>query len=57
MKYFLNVHIPRTDYGKRNILHDGANIYNDLTKQMKECTSLTMFKSQLKSFISENIYE
>lgn len=41
----------RTNYGKKSILYDGAQLYNELPKNIKEAKSLNTFKKILKSHI------
>lgn len=53
----LELHLPRTEYGKRSILYNGANMYNNLPNDIKENHTMSMFKSKLKQYISENIFE
>lgn len=45
---------PRTNYSKRNITYEGANIYNNLPSNIKNVSSFNIFKSQLSKYITEN---
>lgn len=51
----LKLHTPRTEYGKRNILYDGTKLFNNLPDEIKEITSIHVFKAKLKSYVFENI--
>lgn len=42
---------PRTKYGKRNIMYEGANLYNKLPKDIKEIKSSNIYKKTLKKYI------
>lgn len=44
----LMLYVPRTNYGLKTIVNEGAQIYNKLTKDIKEIKSLTLFKKALK---------
>ena len=44
----------RTNYSKRNITYEGANIYNNLPSNIKNLSSFNIFKSQLSKYITEN---
>lgn len=48
-----DIHLPftRTKYGKKNLTHEGAQIFNKLPKHIKECKSLLVFKKLLKQHI------
>lgn len=48
-----NIHLPRhrTNYGKKTILYEGAQLYNKLPKTIKDATSLQSFKQLLKLHI------
>lgn len=50
-----DIHVPftRTKYGKRNLTHEGAQIFNKLPKHIKECKSLQLFKKLLKLHITQ----
>lgn len=39
---------PRTNYGIKNIMFEGAYLYNKLPKDIKQCKSLNTFKKLLK---------
>lgn len=43
---------PRTNYGKRNITFESAQLYNKLPSNIKECKSMQTFKKLLKSYFS-----
>lgn len=47
----------RTNYGKKSILYDGAQLYNELPKTIKEAKSLFTFKKLLKSHILKDFHE
>lgn len=47
----LCLRMPRTNYGKKNILYEGAKFYNSLPKLVKTAKSLTSFKKSLKNHI------
>ena len=51
-----NIFIPvsRTQTGKKHIAHEGAQIYNDLPKEIKDATSFINFKNKLKSYFQIN---
>lgn len=42
---------PRTNYGKRNLMYEGAKLYNKLPKDIKDVSSFSTFKKLLKSHI------
>lgn len=42
---------PRTNYGKKNIMFEGAKLYNKLPKDLKEINSINLFKKVLKKHI------
>ena len=46
----------RTNYGKKAITYEGAQLYNNLPKNIKESKSLAVFKSKLKHYIYKLIY-
>lgn len=45
---------PRTNFGKHNIMHEGAKLYNSLPPMIKQTKSTTTFKILLKKFVSDN---
>lgn len=46
---------PRTNYGKKSITYEGAQLFNKLPSNIKEATSLFIFKKRLKDYILEKI--
>lgn len=50
----INLYSPRTNYGKKNLMHEGAQIYNKLPRDIKESKSLKTFKKLLKYYIKNN---
>lgn len=42
---------PRTNYGKKCILYEGANLYNKLPSDIKDAKSLSTFKRLLKQHL------
>lgn len=44
----LMLRAPRTNYGKRNLMYEGAKLYNKLPKDIKESQSIQSFKKLLK---------
>ena len=40
----ISLRTPRTKYGRKNIMYEGANLYNSLPKDIKDITSLNSFK-------------
>lgn len=44
---------PRTNYGIKNIKYEGAKIYNNLPKYIKEIQSFPLFKKTLKFHITK----
>lgn len=48
-----NIYLPkiRTNYGKKNIMSEGAILYNSLPNNIKLAKNINSFKSQLKSHI------
>lgn len=46
---------PRTNYGKSNILYEGARMYNKLPTDIKDAKSSTTFKKYLKVYITQNV--
>lgn len=45
---------PRTNYGKRNITYESAQLYNKLPTVIKEAKSMLIFKRQLKNILQNN---
>lgn len=45
---------PRTNYGKKNILFEGAKIYNKLPKDIKNIQSINTYKKLLKHYVTLN---
>lgn len=45
---------PRTLYGKKNIIYEGAQLYNQLPKDVKDAKSMLVFKRALKQYILNN---
>jgi hypothetical protein len=45
---------PRTLYGERNIIHEGAQLYNKLPKDVKDAKSMIVFKRALKQHVLNN---
>lgn len=43
---------PRTNYGHKTILYEGAQLYNNLPKEIKESSSINVFKNKLKIYLS-----
>lgn len=42
---------PRTNYGRKNILYEGAELYNKLPNDIKEIQSFTLYKKTIKHHI------
>lgn len=42
---------PRTNYGKKSILYEGARLYNELPNNIKDIQSFTLYKKVLKHHI------
>lgn len=51
----LALRFPRTRYGTQNLMHDGAKLYNNLPKTLKDTKTFKTFKSKLKSHVTNNI--
>lgn len=47
---------PRTNYGKKNILFEGVQLYNKLPSDIKNTQSLQTFKKLLKYYILNNCF-
>lgn len=43
---------PRTNYGRKTILFEGVQLYNNLPESIKKCKSVETFKSKLKIHIT-----
>lgn len=52
----IKVNTPRTNYGKRNILFEGAQLFNKLPNDVKNCKNIHMFKTKLKKYIYEHVF-
>lgn len=46
---------PRTNYGKQNIMYDGAKVYNKIPNSIKDAKTLQTFKKLLKSYIINSV--
>lgn len=46
---------PRTSYGKRNIMFEGAQLFNNLPDDIKDCKSMRLFKTKLKKYVYDNV--
>lgn len=46
---------PRTNYGRKCILYDGAKLYNSLPTNIKETKGINIFKTRLKQHIKKSI--
>lgn len=46
---------PRTNYGKKTILFEGAQLYNKLPRDIKNSQSIVTFKRLLKNYLINNI--
>jgi hypothetical protein len=46
----------RTGYGKKNILSEGAEMYNKLPKEIKECETEKLFKTKLSAYVYDKMY-
>lgn len=51
----LVLHAPRTDYGKKSLMFDGAKLYNKLPNDIKDSQSLKSFKKLLKYFVVKTV--
>lgn len=51
----IKLHKPRTNYGKKCIMFEGAQLYNKLPNDIKEAKSLLTFKKLLKSYLKNKI--
>lgn len=51
----IKLHKPRTNYGKKNIMFEGAYLYNKLPKDIKESKSTSKFKRLLKNYVKNII--
>lgn len=53
MRYSNDIQLlsPRTNYGKKNILYEGAQLYNKLPKEIKNTKTFLSFKNKLKRHI------
>lgn len=47
---------PRINHGKYNIMFEGAQMYNNLPNDIKDCNSFGLFKSKLKKYIYEKVF-
>lgn len=47
------LHEPRTNYGKRNIMYEGAQLYNKLPPDIKQAKSLFTFKKLLRFYVTK----
>lgn len=45
--------VPRTNYGRRNIMYEGAQLYNKLPKDIKQSKSMVTFKRLLKYYVKK----
>ncbi|KAL0883482.1 hypothetical protein ABMA27_016850 [Loxostege sticticalis] len=45
---------PRTGYGRKTILFEGAQLYNKLPNNIKECDSIQMYKNTLKKHVKNS---
>jgi hypothetical protein len=45
---------PRTLYGKKNLIYEGAQLYNKLPKDVKDAKSMMVFKKALRQHILNN---
>lgn len=52
----LRLPCPRTNYGKRNILYEGAQYYNKLPKTIRDTASQQLFKMKLKPYICDKYF-
>lgn len=48
------LHPPRTNYGKKNITFESAQIYNKIPNDIKESKTLFRFKKLLKTHLEKN---
>lgn len=42
---------PRTNYGRKCILYEGAQLFNKLPENIKQAKSIGIFKARLKNYI------
>lgn len=49
-----NLTTPRTNYGKRNIMFEGVQMFNKLPKDVVETDTITTFKKKLKNYLLSN---
>lgn len=50
-KFQLMTARARTNYGKKTILVEGAQLFNDLPEDIKKCDNINIFKSKLKKHV------
>lgn len=43
----------RTNYGKKTILFEGAQLFNDLPNDVKDCENINRFKLKLRNYVYE----
>lgn len=47
----IKLSVPRTNYGKKSIMYEGAQLYNKLPKDIKHAKSIKTFKKLLKHYL------
>ena len=54
-----NLYLPktRTNYGKKSIIYEGAQIYNKLPQDIKTSKTFYNFKAKLKEYLIKNKIE
>lgn len=55
--YDIQLPSPRTNYGKKNITYEGAQLFNKLPNDIKRTESLFSFKKKLKHYITKHFSE
>lgn len=45
----------RTNYGKKTILYEGAQLYNKLPNEIKECKNINIYKTKLKNYLCKKL--
>ena len=52
----VNIDFNYKKYGERSFLYQSAKIWNRLPLELRECTSIDIFKVKLKTHLFENYF-